>query len=343
LIARIAANVRVGGKQMNFPRRRFLQLAAGIAALSAPRLASGETFPSRPIRLVLPFPPGGVFDIVGRPWADKVKTTLGTVIVENQPGAGGSLAAAAVAHAQPDGYTIFLGSSSIHLAELILRAHPLLDPMKDLEPISMLAITAFAIAVNPSVPAQTLRELIDYVKANPGKLSYGSSGAGTLNHLSGELLKSLTGITDLPHVPYRGAGPALADVMGGQIPIIIPAMTNQVLEFHRAGKLRLLAITNPTRLTIAPEIPTAVEAGVPGLISQQVLGLFAPAGTPKDTIGQIAEANRMAMADKAYRQSLVDAAVIPLTDWTPEKFDQFMDEEVARWTPLVKAIGVRLD
>src|SRR6202451_3272122 len=130
---------------------------------------------------------------------------------------------------------------------MILREHPLLDPTKDLMPVAMVAITGFAFTVHPSVPAQNLKELIDYVKANPGKLSYGSSGAGTLNHLSGELLKSLTGIADLPHVPYRGAGPALADVMGGQIPIIIPVMTSQVLEFHRAGKLRLLAITNPPR------------------------------------------------------------------------------------------------
>jgi tripartite-type tricarboxylate transporter receptor subunit TctC len=329
---------------MWLPRRRFLHLAAGTALLPAvSRFSRAETYPARPIRLVLPFPPGGVFDIVGRPWADKVKTSLGTVFVENQPGAGGSVAAAAVAHAEPDGYTIFLGSSSIHLAEMILRQHPLIDPMKDLATISMVALTAFGIAIHPTVPAQTLTELIAYVKANPGKLTYGSSGAGTLNHLSGELLKSLTGITDLPHVPYRGAGPALADVIGGQIPIIIPAMTSQVLEFHRAGKLRLLAVTNPTRFPIAPEIPTAVEAGVPGLVTQQVLGLFAPGGTPPPVIAQIAEANRVAMVDKTYQQSLIDAAVIPATDWTPEKFNQFMTAEVARWTPLVRKIDIRLD
>jgi tripartite-type tricarboxylate transporter receptor subunit TctC len=329
---------------MDFPRRRFLHVTAGAAALAAtPRLARADTFPSRPIRLVLPFPPGGVFDIVGRPWADKVKTNLGTVFVDNQPGAGGSIAAQLVAHAPPDGYTILLGSSSIHLAEMVLREHPLLDPMKDLLPVSMVAITCFAVTVHPSVPAQNLKELIAYVKANPGKLSYGSSGAGTLNHLSGELLKSLAGITDLPHVPYRGAGPALADVIGGQIPMIIPAMTSQVLEFHRTGKLRLLAITNPDRLPVAPEIPTAIEAGVPGLYSQQILGLFAPAGTPQASADKIAEANRIAMADKTYQQSLIDAAVIPAADWTTEKFNQFMQSEIARWTPLVKAIGVRLD
>jgi len=329
---------------MAVARRRFLRLAAGAAALPAmPRFAAADTYPSRPIKLVLPFPPGGVFDIVGRPWADKVKVSLGTVFIENQPGAGGSLAAAAVAHADADGYTIFLGSSSIHLTEMILREHPLLDPMKDLVPASMVAITAFAIAVNPSVPAQNLQELIDYVKANPGKMTYGSSGAGTLNHLSGELLKSLAGITDLPHVPYRGAGPALADVIAGQIPMIIPAMTGQVLEFHRTGKLRLLATTSPERLPVAPEIPTAVEAGVQGLVAQQVLGIFVPAATPREIIAKVAEANRVAMADSAYRQSLIAQAVVPLNDWTPEKFNAFMVEDVARWTPLVKSIGVRLE
>jgi tripartite-type tricarboxylate transporter receptor subunit TctC len=329
---------------MGIARRRFLHLAAGAAALPAmPRFAAADTYPNRPIKLVLPFPPGGVFDIVGRPWADKVKISLGTVFIENQPGAGGSLAAAAVAHADADGYTIFLGSSSIHLTEMILRERPLLDPMQDLATVSMVAITAFGIAVHPSVPAQNLRELIEYVKANPGKMTYGSSGAGTLNHLSGELLKSLTGITDLPHVPYRGAGPALADVIAGQIPMIIPAMTGQVLEFHRTGKLRLLATTSPARLPVAPEIPTAFESGGPGLVAQQVLGIFAPAATPRDIIAKVADANRIALADSAYKQSLVDQAVMPLNDWTPERFDAFMVEDVARWSPLVKAIGVRLE
>ena len=325
---------------MKLARREFLNLAASAAALSGGAgSAAAALYPDRPIRLVLPFPPGGVFDIVGRPWADKVKASLGSVFVDNQPGAGGSLAAQLVAHAPADGYTIFLGASSIHLTEMILREHPLLDPMKELTPISTVAITCFAVVV----PVHSLAELVDYVKANPGKLAFGSAGTGTLNHLSGELLKSLTGITDLPHVPYRGAGPAIADAIGGQIPMIIPAMTNQVLEFHRTGKLRLLAITNPTRIPLAPEIPTAVEAGVPGLFSQQVLALFAPAGTPKPIIAQIDDANHRAMADTAYRQSLVDAAVNPVPDWTTAQFDAFMTSELARWTPLVKAIGVRLD
>jgi len=329
---------------MDVSRRRLLQGASGLAAIAAaPRFAHADAFPTRPIRLVLPFPPGGVFDIVGRPWADKVKGSLGTVFVDNQPGAGGSLAAQIVAHAEPDGYTIFLGSSSIHLTEMILREHPLLDPMKELKPVSMVVISCFGIAVNPAVPVQNLQELIAYAKTNPGKLSYGSAGAGTLNHLTGELLKARAGIADLPHVPYRGSGPGMADLIGGQIPIYIPAMTSQVLEFHRAGKLRLLAITNPERLTIAPDIPTTTEAGIADLVVQQVLGIFAPAKTPAAVVAQIAAANETAMADASYRQSLIDAAVIPVTGWTPQKFDAFMAADVARWTPLVKQIGVRLD
>ena len=329
---------------MEISRRRLLHAAAGLTTIAAaPQSAHADTFPTRPIRLVLPFPPGGVFDIVGRPWADKVKASLGTVFVDNQPGAGGSLAAQLVAHAEPDGYTIFLGSSSIHLTEMILREHPLLDPMKELAPVSMVAISCFGIAVHPAVPAQSLGELIAYAKANPGKLSYGSAGAGTLNHLTGELLKSRAGIADLPHVPYRGSGPGMADLIGGQIPIYIPAMTSQVLEFHRAGRLRLLAITNPQRVTVAPDTPTAIEAGVPELVVQQVLGIFVPAKTPAAVVAQLAAANQTAMADAAYRQSLVDAAVMPVTDWTPQKFEAFMAADVARWTPLVKAIGVRLD
>jgi tripartite-type tricarboxylate transporter receptor subunit TctC len=215
------------------------------------------------VRLLVPFPPGGAFDTIGRPWADKMKAVFGTVIVENQGGAAGSLAAATVAHARPDGYTILLGASSIHLIELILKSRPLYDPIKDLQPVTMLAINAFAIAVHPSVPAQTVKELIDYARANPGKLSYGTTGVGSQQHLAGELLKSVTGGPDIVHVPYRGAGPATADLLAGQVPMVILSMTGQILEFHRSGKLRVLAVTSPHRFVAAPEIPTAVEAGFP--------------------------------------------------------------------------------
>ena len=217
---------------------------------------------------------------------------------------------------------------------MILREHPLIDPTKDLPRSRWWRLPASASRFIPSVPAQNLKELIDYVKANPGKLSYGSAGAGTMNHLSGEMLKSLTGITDLPHVPYRGAGPALADVIGGQIPMIIPAMTSQVLEFHRTGKLRLLAITNPIRLPVAPEIPTAVEAGRAG--SRHAAGArHIHSGRRCQRMSSPRSTRRTAprWRDKTYTQSLIDAAVIPATDWTPAKFNEFMKAEVVALDP----------
>jgi tripartite-type tricarboxylate transporter receptor subunit TctC len=215
--------------------------------------------------------------------------------------------------------------------------------MNDLEPIAMIAVYAFAIAVHPSVPVYTLKELVGYAKANPGKLSYGSAGVGTTNHLTGELFKSLTTISDLPHIPYRGSGPALIDVVSGQLPIIIPAITGQVLELYRSGKLRLLAVTNPTRLALAPDIPTVAETGFHELTIQQVIGLFAPSGTPMPIIVRISEATRLAMTDHDYLQFMIDQGFEPALDWTPEKFKRHITEDVARWLPIVRMVGVKLD
>src|SRR5215475_9795191 len=253
-------------------RRRDV-LAYGLAALLARPLAPRSVyaqpkFPDRPIRLVVPFPPGGGYDAVGRPWAEKVKPSLGTIVVENMGGGGSSLGAATVARSRPDGYMILLGGSSTHITEALLKKRPLYDPLKDLEPISNIALSTFAIAVHPSVPAKTLKEFIDYAKSNVGKLSYGHAGVGSLNHLTGELFKSLAGTPDILQVPYRGTGPATADAIGGQVAMVTPAVTGQLLEFHRSGQLRVLVVTSPARLVAAPEIPTAVEAGLPGMVSQ---------------------------------------------------------------------------
>jgi tripartite-type tricarboxylate transporter receptor subunit TctC len=271
-----------------------------------------------------------------------MKPLLGTVVVENQGGGGSSLGAASVARARPDGYTILLGGSSTHITEAILKSRPLYDPIKDLDPISNVVVAAFALAIHPAVPAHTLREFIDYAKANPGKLSYGHAGVGSLNHLTGELLKSLTG-ADIVHVPYRGSGPATADTLSGQVAMVTPAVTGALLELNRAGKLRILAVTSPARLIAAPEIPTAVEAGVPGMVSQQSIGLFAPAGTSKAIIEQISQASRSAIADRAYQQMLIESGFEPDVDSTPEKFRRFIEDDIARWAPLVKAIGLKLD
>ena len=330
---------------MKLPRRNILRLAASAsAALPVSSLfAWAQTYPSRPIRLVVPFPPGGAFDALGRPWADKMKPLLGTVVVENIGGGGSSLGAAAVARARPDGYTLLLGGTLPHINEALLKSRPLYDPVKDLDPIASVAVNFLGIAVHPSVPAQNLKELIAHAKANPGKLSYGHAGVGSTNHLTGELFKSLAGVPDIVQLPYRGAGPAIADLISGQIPMAVVAVTGQVIELHRSGKLRVLAVTSPVRLTAAPELPTAAEAELPGLIVPATLGLLAPAGTPKPIIEQIAQATRTALAERAYQQALIESGFEPTIDSSPEKFRRSLADDVVLWAPVVKALGLKID
>ena len=327
-------------------RRDFL--SDGLVALSAQPLMLHSVFaqskyPERPIQLVVPFPPGGGYDAVARPWAEQIKPLLGTIVIENMGGGGSSLGAAAVARARPDGYTILLGGSSTHITEALLKNRPLYDPIKDLEPISNIALAAFAFAIHPAVPARNLSEFIAQAKANPGKLSYGHAGVGSLNHLTGELFKSLAGIPDFVQVPYRGSGPATIDAISGQIAMVIPAVTAAMIEYHRTGKLRILAVTGSARLIAAPDIPTAVEAGLPGMISQQSIGLFAPAKTPRAIIEQISQASRKALADQTYQQLLIESGFEPSVDSTPETFRRLIEEDIARWTPVVKTIGLKFD
>ena len=329
---------------MKRSRREALHLAAGAAALpAASRIAAAQTYPTRPIRLVVPFPPGGVSDFIVRPLAQRLKPVLGSVFIENVGGGGGSLGSAIVAHARPDGYTILLGGTSQYVTDVLLKSQPQYDPIKDLEPIANVAVGTCAIVVHPAVPAHTLKEFVDYAKANRGKVSYGSVGAGTPNHLTGEMLKLHAGIPDLIHVPYRGGGPALTDLMGVQIPLAIPVMSGQVLEFHRAGKLRILAVASPTRLTGAPEFPTAAEQGFPNLIALILDGLLAPTGTPKAIVAQVAQATHTALADRDFQQMLIEGGLEPDLDSTPEKFRRALEGDVAHWTPVINAIGLKID
>src|SRR5438477_3060476 len=306
---------------MKFPRRQFLHLVAGAAALPAvSRIARAQAYPTRPIRLVIPFPPGGAFDAVGRPFAEKMKPLLGTVVVENIGGGGASIGAAAVARARPDGYTLLLGGTLPHVNEALLKSQPLYDPVKDLDPIASVAANCLCIAVNSAVPVQSLKELITYAKANPGKLSYGHAGIGSIQHLTGELFKSLAGTPEIVQVPYRGTGPLITDLVSGQVPMGTPGVTGQLLEFHRTGKTRVLAVTSPTRLIAAPELPTTAELGFPGMTVTGSIGLLAPAGTPIEIIEQIAQATRIAIAGPAFRELLIDAGIEPTLDSNPEKF-----------------------
>ena len=325
-------------------RRQFLHLAAGAVTLAVvSSMARAQAYPSRPIRLVIPFPPGGAYDAVGRPLADKMRPLLGTVVVDNIGGGGASLGAAAVARARPDGYTLLLGGTLPHVNEALLKSQPLYDPVKDLDPIAAVAANVLCIAVHPSVPVQTLKELIAYAKANPGKLSYGHAGVGSIQHLTGELFKSLAGTPDIVQVPYRGTGPLVTDLLGGQIPMGTPGVTGQVLELHRSGKLRVLAVTSAKRLIAAPELPTAAELGFPGMTVRGSIGLLAPAGTPKEIVEQIAQATRTAIAEPAYQRSLIDAGIEPTLDSNPEEFRRSLAADVALWTPVVKALGLKID
>jgi tripartite-type tricarboxylate transporter receptor subunit TctC len=329
---------------MKLSRRRCLHLAAGAAALPAvSRMAWAQAYPSRPIRLVIPFPPGGAYDAVGRPWADRMKPLLGTVVVENIGGASGSLGAAAVARARPDGYTILLGGTLTHVNEAVLKSRPLYDPVKDLDPIASVAANSLCVAVHPAVPVQSLKELIAYAKANPGKLSYGHAGIGSIQHLTGELFKSLAGTPDIVQVPYRGTGPLITDLVSGQVPMGTPGVTGQLLEFHRSGKTRILAVTSPRRLVAAPELPTAAELGFPTMVVTGSIGLLAPAGTPSEIVEQIARATRTAIAEPAYRQMLIDAGIEPTPDSSPDKFRRSLAADVALWTPVVNALALKID
>jgi len=321
-----------------------LQVFTGAAAFPVlSRFAAAQSYPVRPIRLVVPFPPGGAFDAVGRPLADKMKPLLGTVVIENIGGGGSSLGAAAVARSRPDGYTILLGGTHTHVNEALLKNKPLYDPVKDLDPIAGVAANVLCVAVHPAVPAQSLDQLIAYAKANPGKLSYGHSGTGSIQHLTGELFKSLAGTPDIVHVPYRGTGPVIADLVSGQVPMGVPGVTRQVIELHRTGKMRVLAVTGSTRLAAAPELPTAAELGFPSMIVTGSIGLAAPAGTPAGIIDQIAQATRTVVAEPDFKQMLIDAGIEPTLESSPEKFRQSLAADVALWTPVVKALGLKID
>jgi tripartite-type tricarboxylate transporter receptor subunit TctC len=325
-------------------RRRCVRWFAGLAAMPMVlSRARAQTYPTRPIRLVIPFPPGGAFDAVGRPLAEKMKPLLGTVVIENIGGGGASVGAAAVARAHPDGYTLLLGGTLPHVNEALLKSHPLYDPVKDLIPIASVATNTLCVAVASSLPVQTLKELIVYAKANPGKLSYGHAGLGSIQHLAGELFKTLAGDLDIVQVPYRGTGPLITDLVGGQVEMGTPGVTRQVIEFHRSGKIRVLAVTSAARLVAAPEIPTAAELGFPALVVRGSIGLLAPAGTPTAVVEQIARATRSAVAEPTFQQILISAGIEPTPDSSPEQFRRSLANDVALWSPVVKALGVKID
>jgi tripartite-type tricarboxylate transporter receptor subunit TctC len=308
------------------------------AALPLPAFA----YPDKPIRLIVPFSPGGATDVVGRLWADKMKPKFGTVVAENKGGGGGVIGATEVARAAPDGHTFLFGNTSTQVLIPAIADNPPYDPAKDFQAVYIMAISPTSIVVHESVPAKTLKELIDYAKANPTKLSYGSAGAGTMTNLAGELFKQLIGVPSITHIPYKGSAPGVADLAAGHIPMMTPNVGGPLLQFHRAGKIRILAVAAKKRLQAAPDIPTAIEAGLPDMIAANFNGLFAPANVPKTIIDQIANETRAAMADPQVQDQMIKSGFEPVLDSGPEAAQREVLSELARWVPIIKATGFKV-
>ncbi len=321
-------------------RRNLLKFGLGSligSALPASLLQAEAAYPKRTIKLVVPFAPGGLVDTIGRLWADRINKTLGTTIVENEGGAGGALGAATVARAPADGYTLLLGNSTTQVLMPLAMKHPSFKAT-DFEAVSIICVSATCIVVNPALPIHSLKELIDYAKANPGKLSYGSAGAGSMTNLAGELFKHLAGTPDIVHIPYRGAAPGMTDLMSGQIPMMTPNITAQVLQLAKAGKVRILAVNAPARLSAAPDIPTAIEAGLPGMELQVFNGVFAPAKTDGHSVGKVSAATQMAVADPEFRARLIASGFEPVAHSNPAAAQAYVASETTRLAPVIKAV-----
>lgn len=313
-------------------------LCAGGALLVATS-ASAQNFPDHPITLIIPFAPGGSTSIVGRAIADKMSEVLGEkVIVDNRPGAGGTVGTRAVAKSAPDGYTIGLGYTGTLAIGPTLYAKAGYDPRKDFAPIGMIGHSPNSLVVHPSFPARTVAELISYAKANAGKVNFGSAGAGTASHITGEYFAKVAGIT-LVHVPYKGTGPALVDLIGGHIPMAfapVPATHANIV----GGQLRGLAVTSLTRASLLPEVPTVAESGLQGFDASLAYGLVAPAGTPRPIIERLNAELRKALQSEDVRKRLQQDGTDP-SPGSPEDYAAFIDKDEAKWAQIVKSSGAK--
>jgi tripartite-type tricarboxylate transporter receptor subunit TctC len=303
--------------------------------------ASAQDYPNRPITLVVPFPPGGSTTIVGRIIADRMSEALGqSIVVDNRGGAGGTIGSRAVSKSAPDGYTILLGYSGTLAIGPTLYGNVGYDPRKDFDPIGRIGTAPNTLVVHPSVPVHSVRELIAYAKTNPNGLNFGSAGIGTVSHVCGEYFASAAGIT-LTHVPYKGTGPAIIDLLGGHIPVTfapVPATHDNAVT----GKLRMLAVTSAVRSTLLPDVPTIAEAALPGFEAVLRYGLVAPPGTPRPIIERLNAALNNALASDDVRSRLAIEGAEPLPS-TPEEYAADIDREETQWSKVVKASGARAE
>jgi tripartite-type tricarboxylate transporter receptor subunit TctC len=324
---------------MKLPRRRFLHLATGAAALSAvARIARAQSYPARPVRAVVAFAPGGVTDTFGRLMAQKLTEQLGKqVYVENIAGASGNIGTGQVAKAAPDGYTILFAFSS-HVVNPTLFARVPYDPIKDFDPVTLAVASTTVLTVNPSVPAKTVTELVDLIKANPGKYSFGSAGAGTQAHLAGEQFRLSLGL-DLVHVPFGGGGPAVAAVVAGHTPISFGS-PQAAMQHIKEGTVRALAVTSKTRSQIFPDVPTMTEVGYPQIEGDSWVGIFVPAGTPSEIIAVLYRDSAKILAQPDMKERLA-ALGYDLVASTPKEFASRIAAEIEMWAKVIRAANIK--
>jgi tripartite-type tricarboxylate transporter receptor subunit TctC len=323
-------------------------LSGGIAVLAAVAMQwnSGQAmaqgkYPERTLRLVVPFAPGGVNDIIGRRWAQDLSRLIGqSIIVENRAGASGGIGSQEVARAKPDGYTMLIANTTTHVLSPLGNPKLGYDPLKDFTPLGIITLVPTGVAVHPSLPPKTLKELAAFAKKNPGKLSFGSAGTGSITHLTGELFKKLNGDLNIVHVPYKGAGPGLTDLVAGHIPMYTPTISSAPLEYHKQGRIRMLAICSEERLKAVPDVPTAIQAGMPELVVQAFNAIFLPPNTPKPIIDTLAQANQKVLASADMQEFLRKAGAEAVTTSSPERATQFLQKELKRWAPIVRETGI---
>jgi len=322
--------------------KRFVVVLAAVIAIGAvaPVGAQG-TYPTKPVRLVVPFPAGGTTDILARAVAQKLSETWGQqVIVDNRPGAGGNIGSELVAKSPPDGYTLLMGTVGTHAINPSLYAKMPYDHVKDFVPVILVAGVPNVLVVNPSLPVNSVQELIAYAKANPNKLNFASSGNGTSIHLSGELFRTMTGV-QMTHVPYKGSSPALTDLIGGQVQLMFDNLPSS-LAFIKANRLRALAVTSTTRAPALPDVPTMVEAGVPGFEASSWFGVLAPAGTPPDIVARINGDVAKWLATPEAREKMMAQGAIAVGG-SPDDFARHIAAETAKWAKVVKESGAKVD
>jgi len=325
--------------------RAFLSCGAALLACVVMQLVPGAAlaqgkFPERTLRLVVPFAPGGVNDIIGRRWAQDMSRALGqNVIVENRAGASGAIGAMEVVRAKPDGYTLLIANTTTHVLSPLGNPKLGYDPLKDFTALGIITLVPTGVAVHPSMPVKSLKELAAFARKNPGQLSFGSAGTGSITHLTGELFKKLNGNLKIVHVPYKGAGPGLTDLVAGHIPMYTPTISPAPLEYHKAGRIRMLAICSEERLKAVPDVPTAPQAGMPDLVVQAFNAIFLPPGVPRSVVDVLAQANQKVLADAGMQDFLRKAGAEPVTTSSPDRAAQFIQKELQRWGPIVRETG----